>query len=92
MLKERERTKSHFIPVAGDESARELGTDLLMATWEAFAANSSKVFCVDDVLISASRKLVVEIVNKIANLGRQIESLPQVYLAEFNQAPFVYSL
>ena len=63
-----------------------------MATWEAFTANSSKVFCVDDVLISASRKLVVETVNKVANLGRQIDSLPQVYLAEFNQAPYVYSL
>jgi len=93
MLKEREKTKSHFMPINGaDESARELGTDLLMATWEAFTANASKVFCVDDVLISASRKLVVETVNKVVNLGRQIESLPQVYLAEFNQAPYVYTL
>mmetsp|Transcript_28620 Transcript_28620/g.35453 ORF Transcript_28620/g.35453 Transcript_28620/m.35453 type:complete len:86 (-) Transcript_28620:1689-1946(-) len=85
MLKEREKTKGHFMPIdTSNEAAREIGTDLLLATWEAFAANSSKVFCVDDVLISASRKLVVDIVNKVANLGRQIETLKQVYLAEFN--------
>ena len=72
------------MPIEGDESLRELGSDILLTTWEAFTANSSKVFCVDDVLISASRKLLVDIVNKIANLGRQIEMLPQVYLAEFN--------
>ena len=47
---------------------------------------------VDDVLISASRKLIVEIVNQIQNLGRQIDMLPQVYLAEFNHAPYIYSL
>ena len=71
MLKEREKTKSHFMPIdTSVESVRELGTDLLLSTWEAFTANSSKVFCVDDVLISASRKLVVEIVNKVAGLGR----------------------
>ena len=92
MLKEREKTKGHFMPVVDGDSTREIGTDLLMATWEAFAANSSKVFCVDDVLISASRKLVVDIVNKVAALGRQIDSLPQVYLAEFNQAPYIYNL
>ena len=50
MLKEREKTKSHFMPIdTNQEAGRELGTDLLLATWEAFAANSSKVFCVDDV-------------------------------------------
>ena len=63
-----------------------------MRTWEAFQSNNSKIFCVDDVLISASRKLVVELVGQIAALGRQIESLPQVYLAEFNHAPYLYGL
>lgn len=36
--------------------------------------------------------MVVEIVNQIAGLGRQIDQLPQVYLAEFNHSPYVYSL
>ena len=64
MLKERERTKSHFMPLqANDEASREIGSDLLMKTWEAFTSNTSKVFQVDDVLISASRKMVVEIVS-----------------------------
>lgn len=93
MLKEREKTKSHFMPMqANDEAAREIGSDLLMKTWEAFTSNTSKVFCVDEVLISASRKLIVDIVGQIAGLGRQIDQLPQVYLAEFNNAPYVYSL
>lgn len=77
MLKEREKTKSHFMPVQGnDEAAREIGSDLLLKTWEAFSTNTSKVFCVDDVLISASRKLVVEICGQISGLGRQIDALP----------------
>ena len=93
MLKEREKTKSHFMPMqVGDEAAREVGSDLLVKTWEAFTSNTSKIFCVDDVLISASRKMVVEIVNQIAGLGREIDTLPQVYLAEFNHAPYSYSL
>ena len=71
MLKEREKTKSHFMPMqSNDDTSRETGTDLLMKTWEAFTQNTSKVFLVDDVLISASRKLIVEIVNQISNLGR----------------------
>lgn len=37
MLKERERTKSHFMPLqSSDEASREIGSDLLMKTWEAF--------------------------------------------------------
>ena len=64
MLKEREKTKSHFMPMQfNDDTSRETGTDLLMKTWEAFTQNTSKVFLVDDVLISASRKMIVEIVN-----------------------------
>ena len=71
MLKEREKTKSHFMPMqANDETAREIGSDLLMKTWEAFTSNTSKVFCVDEVLISASRKLIVDIVTQISGLGR----------------------
>lgn len=69
MLKEREKTKSHFMPLkANDDAAREIGSDLLIKTWEAFTSNTSKVFCVDDVLISASRKLIVDVVNQIAGL------------------------
>ena len=74
MLKERESTKSHFMPLkASGEAAREIGSDLLMKTWEAFTSNTSKVFCVDEVLISASRKLIVDVVGQIAGLGRQID-------------------
>ena len=77
MLKEREKTKSYFTPLQGnDEVAKEIGSDLLLKTWEAFTSNTSKVFCVDEVLISASRKMIVEIVNQIAGLGRQIDQLP----------------
>ena len=93
MLKEREKTKSHFMPMqTGDEAASNLGSDLLLKTWEAFTSNSAKVFQVDDVLISASRKMVVDVAAQIGGLGRQIESLPQVYLAEFNHGPYAYSL
>ncbi len=64
LLKEREKTKSHFMPLeSNDEAAKEVGSDMLLKTWEAFSSNASKVFCVDDVLISASRKTVVEVVN-----------------------------
>ena len=63
-----------------------------MKTWEAFSTNASKVFQVDDVLISASKKMVVEIVSQITALGRQIDMLPQVYLAEFNHGLYLYSL
>ena len=74
MLKERERTKSYFMPLKGiDDTTREIGTDLLMKTWEAFTSNTSKVFCVDEVLISASRKLIVDVVGQINGLGRQID-------------------
>ena len=44
------------------------------------------------MLISASRKVIVDVVNQIAGLGRQIDQLPQVYLAEFNHGPYLYSL
>ena len=65
------------MPLQGNnDAAREIGSDLLLKTWEAFTSNTSKVFCVDKVLISASRKMVVEIVNQLAGLGRQIDQLP----------------
>ena len=80
------------MPTDGSDEAKEIGSDLLQKTWEAFAANTSKVFVVDDVLISASRKMVVDIVVQISNIGRQIDQLPQVYLAEFSHAQYVYSL
>ena len=63
MLKEREKVKSHYMPTDGSEASKEIGSDLLVKTWEAFTSNTSKVFVVDDVLISASRKMVVELVN-----------------------------
>ena len=92
LLKEREKTKGYFGVIEGGDEGVSVGSDMLLRTWEAFSSNASKVFCVDEVLISASRKTVVEIVNQVAGLGRQIDQLPQVYLAEFNSAPYVYSL
>ena len=45
MLKERERTKSHFMPLqSSDEASREIGSDLLLKTWEAFTSTTSTVF------------------------------------------------
>lgn len=73
MLKEREKVKGHYMPTDGGEASKDIGSDLLLKTWEAFASNTSKVFIVDDVLISASRKLVVDVVSQIAGLGRQID-------------------
>ena len=76
LLKEREKTKGYFGVIEGGDEAVSVGSDMLLRTWEAFSSNASKVFCVDEVLISASRKTVVEIVNQVAGLGRQIDQLP----------------
>ena len=61
MLKEREKTKAYFMPLK-DNSNVQAGSDLLFKMWEAFQQNNAKVFNTEDVLLSASKKLFVEIV------------------------------
>lgn len=93
MLKQRELTKTQFMPFAEDsETCREIGSDVLIKTWEAFQQNSAKVFHSDIILISASNKVFVEIVKQIGQLGRQIDTLPQIFLAEFKSKAYEYSL
>ena len=60
--------------------------------WEAYQQNTAKIFNSDNVLLSPSKKLFVEIVNQVGRIGRQIESLPQVYLAEFKEAQYQHTL
>ena len=71
MLKERELTKPNFMPFASDtDETREIGSDLLMKTWEAFQSNSAKVFYSEDILISPSQKAFVEIAKQVMQIGR----------------------
>ena len=90
MLKNREKNKTHFMPLK--DSANAANADLLMKMWEAFQSNNAKVFVTEDVLISASKKLFVEIAGQISQIGKQIDGLPQVYLAEFRDTEFKYTL
>ena len=88
MLKEREKTKINFTPLKDGQAH----TDLLSKMWEAFQSNNAKVFNNEDVLLSASKKLFVEIVSQVGQIGKQMESLPQIYLLEFKDAQFQYNL
>ena len=87
MLKEREKTKGHFMPLR-DGTNTQAGSDLLFKMWEAFQQNNTKVFNTEDVLLSPSKKLFVEIAGQVGQIGRQIEGLPQVYLAEFKDGQY----
>jgi len=60
--------------------------------WEVYTQNTGKVFSTEDVLLSASKKLFVDITNGVQNIGKQYEGLPQVYLAEFKDGQFQYNL
>ena len=59
--------------------------------WDAYQSNNSKVFTTEDVLISPSKKMFVDITNGIGQ-GKQMESLPQVYLSEFKVEHYQYNL
>lgn len=81
------------MPFANDsEATKEIGSDILMRTWEAFQSNSSKVFNTEDILISPSKKTFVEIATHVRRLEKQIDNLPQVFLAEFKSKAFDYTL
>ena len=60
--------------------------------WDCYNQNQSKVFNNEDVMISASKKLFVDITHGVQNIGKQIDSLPQVYLNEFKDYKFRYNL
>ena len=90
MLKEREKTKSYFYPLRDGQS--QVGTDLLCKMWEAYQQNTAKIFNSDNILLSPSKKFFVEIASQVSRIGRQIESLPQVYLAEFKEVQYQHTL
>ena len=90
MLKEREKTKGYFDPLRDGQS--QVGSDLLCKMWEAYQQNTAKIFNSDNILLSPSKKLFVEIASQVSRIGRQIESLPQVYLAEFKEVQYQHSL
>ena len=60
--------------------------------WDCYNQNQSKVFNNEDVMISASKKLFVDITHGVQNIGKQMEGLPQVYLAEFRDTQFRYNI
>jgi hypothetical protein len=85
MFKERERVR-----LATTHNAEE--ADLLMKTWEAIFYGNTKVLVSDRVLLSASRQATVELVKAVQIMGRKIESLPQIFLSEFNESKYSYTL
>ena len=60
LYKEREKNKSRFTPLKEHCSG---GNDLLTKMWEVYSQNNSRVFSTEDVLLSASKKLFVDITN-----------------------------
>ena len=60
--------------------------------WDCYNQNQSKVFITEDVLLSASKKLFVDITHGVQNIGKQMEGLPFVYLTEFKDHQFRYNL
>ena len=89
LYKLREKNKSKFTPLKDGQTG---GNDLLSKMWDCYNQNQSKVFNNEDVMISASKKLFVDITHGVQNIGKQMEGLPQVYLAEFKDAQFQYNL